>query len=246
MSGTLIHKASDLVTRDQLRAFAPPAGTATWRPIAHTDLIIAIERELGMRRLAIKREQFAVQHHGARLFAVLDLADERSNDFTAAMGIRHANDRSMAVEIAVGVRVFVCDNLAFSGDLIALRRKHTARFELAHEIRLALDRYERHLTKLHGDIEHLKAQALADVEAKAFIVDAFRREILPVRCFKPVCSDYFHPTDDMTDVVPRTRWGLHNAFTRAIRDLPAIPAFRATTFLGKFFGLAGAKNGGAA
>jgi hypothetical protein len=237
MSGTLIHNASDLVTRDQLRTFAPPAATATWRPIAHTDLITAIERELGMRRLAIKREQFAVQHHGARLFAILDLADERSEDFTAAMGIRHANDRSMAVEIAVGVRVFVCDNLAFSGDLIALRRKHTARFELSQEIRLALDRYDQHLTALHGDIDRLKDEGLSDIEAKAVIVDAFRREILPVRCFKPVCSDYFHPTDDMIDVAPRTRWGLHNAFTRAIRDLPPIPAFRATTSLGKFLGL---------
>jgi hypothetical protein len=233
MSGTLIHKKSHLVTRAELRTFAPPAATATWRPIAHADLIDAIEQRLGQRALAIKREQFAVQRHGARLFAVLDLAEQRSDDFAAAMGIRHSNDRSMAVEIAVGVRVFVCDNLAFSGDLIALKRKHTTRFDLAAEITRALDRYESHLTALHTKIDDLKETPLTDAEAKTSIVDAFRKELLPVRLFKPVCADYFHPSDDMTDVLPRTRWALHNAFTRAIRELPPVQAFRTTTGLVK-------------
>jgi hypothetical protein len=41
----------------------------------------------------------------------------------------------------------------------------------------------------------------------------------------------------MTDVAPRTVWGLHNAFTRAIRQMAPAPAFQATTRLGKFFGL---------
>jgi hypothetical protein len=245
MSGTLVHKQSDLVTRTQLRSFIPPAATATWRPIAHTDLIEAIERELGQRHLAIKQEQFAVQRHGARLFAVLDLAEQRSDDFAAAMGIRHSNDRSMAVEIAVGVRVFVCDNLAFSGDLIALRRKHTARLDLAAEISLALDRYQHQLTTLHTKIDDLKALALTEPQAKTLILDAFRKEIVPVRFLKPICSDYFRPTEDMTDVIPRTRWALHNAFTRAIRELPPVPAFRATTDLGRFFGLSAKATEGA-
>lgn len=237
MSGTLVHKQSDLVTRSQLRSFIPPEATATWRPIAHADLIEAIDRELEQRNVAIKREQFAVQRQGARLFAVLDLAEQRSDDFTAAMGIRHSNDRSMAVEIAVGVRVFVCDNLAFSGDLIALRRKHTARLDLAAEISLALDRYEHQLTTLHTKIDDLKSLALSDTDAKTLILDAFREEIVPVRFLKPVCSDYFRPTEGMTDVMPRTWWALHNAFTRAIREFPPVPAFRATTALGRFFGL---------
>ena len=37
MSGTLIHKQSDLVTRTELRSFIPPAATATWRPIVSMD-----------------------------------------------------------------------------------------------------------------------------------------------------------------------------------------------------------------
>jgi hypothetical protein len=65
-------------------------------------------------------------------------------------------------------------------------------------------------------------------------VDAFRQEILPIRYFKPVTDIYHNPAVDMTDVLPRTRWGLHNAFTRCVRQMAPAPAFAATTALGQF------------
>ena len=141
------------------------------------------------------------------LFAVLDLSIERSGEFCASLGIRTANDRSLALEIAVGVKVFVCDNLAFSGDLIALRRKHTARFDLNSDIARAVDRYQAHLLVLHGQIVASQQTPLSDVAAKALIVDAFRQEILPIRYFKPVTDLYYNPAPDMTDVLPRNPLG---------------------------------------
>jgi hypothetical protein len=135
------------------------------------------------------------------------------------------------------VRVFVCDNLVFSGDLIALRRKHTARFDLNADISRAVDRYQAHLLTLQQQIVGIQGTSLSDLEAKALIVDAFRQEILPIRFFKPVSETYCDPAPDMTDVLPRTLWGLHNAFTRSVRQMAPAPAFEATTALGAFFGL---------
>lgn len=237
MTGTLSHTRSQLVTRDELMAIPPPEGTATWRPIAHGDLITAVERQLRARGIEVLAEKYAVQREGARLFAVLDLTLERTEECCAAMGIRTANDRSMALEIAVGVKVFVCDNLAFSGDLIALRRKHTAGFDLDADIARAMGRYEAHLLRLQGSIAALQERPLGDEEAKALLFEVFRREILPVRHFKPVAETYFNPRPEMTDVKPRTLWGLHNACARAVRQMAPAPAFQATIALGKFFGL---------
>ena len=62
-------------------------------------------------------------------------------------------------------------------------------------------------------------------------------EILPIRYFKQVAQSFFSPAAEMTDVQPRTMWALHNAFTRAVRQMAPAPAFEATTALGKFFGL---------
>jgi len=237
MNGTLSHANSQLVTREQLLTIAPPSSTATWRPIAHADLITALDRQLLVRGISIQSERFAIQREGARLFAVLDLSLTGSREFCASLGLRTTNDRSLALEIAVGVKVFVCDNLAFSGDLIALRRKHTARFDLNADISRAVDRYQAHLLTLQQQIAGIQETALSDLHAKALIVDAFRQEILPIRYFKPVTETYCSPSPDMTDVLPRTLWGLHNAFTRAVRQMAPAPAFEATTALGGFFGL---------
>lgn len=237
MHGTLISKNSRLVPRGALASIPTPAATATWRPIAHAELVDAIEQELEKRGLAIRTEQYAIQRDGARLFGVMDLSREMSRELRASLGLRTSNDKSMAVEIAVGVKVLVCDNLAFSGDLIALRRKHTSGFDLASEIERALDRYEEHLKVFHGKIDELKDSHLLDADAKAIIFDAFREKILPLRFFPGVSQTYFHPTPEMTDVLPRTRWGLMNAFTRSIREMAPAPAFRATTRLGRLFGL---------
>ena len=153
------------------------------------------------------------------------------------MGIRTANDRSMALEIACGMRVLVCDNLAFSGDLIALRRKHTAKFDLNADISRAVDRYQAHLLALQRTITAAREDPVTDAEAKCLIFEAFQDGILPLRYFTQVARTYFQPTAEMTDVQPRTMWGLHNAFTRAVRQMAPAPAFEATTELGKFFGL---------
>src|SRR5437867_4823413 len=188
MSGILSHAASQLVTREELLTIPPPHATPTWRPIAHGDLVSAIDRQLLVRGITIRKETFAVQRDGARLFAVLDLSIESSEESCAAMGIRTANDRSMALEIAVGVKVFVCDNLAFSGDLIALRRRHTARFELDADIARAMGRYEAHLLSLQRTIAEVKARELSDPEARSILFELFCREILPLRYFRQVAD----------------------------------------------------------
>lgn len=237
MPAILSHNQSQLVTRADLATIAPPPATSTWKPIAHADLIQAIDRQLMVRDIRITREQFAIQREGARLFAVLDLALAESPETCAAMGIRTANDRSMALEIAVGVRVFVCDNMAFSGDLIALRRKHTAKFNLNADISRAVDRYQAHLTVFNGQLEGLCEKTLSDEAAKVMVFDAFAREVLPLRFFPVVQQAYFG------NGAPRTAWGLHNAFTSAVKQMAPAPAFATTVRLGKFFGLTAPANG---
>jgi len=238
MNGTLSHTQSPLVTRDELLTISPPPATSTWKPIAHADLIQAIDRQLLVRGITIQREQFALQRDGARLFAVLDLAFEQTDEFCAAMGVRNSTDKSLALDIAVGLRVFVCENLAFSGDLIALHRKHTVKFDLNADISRAVDRYQQHLAAFHKQVNELKEERLTELEAKGIIYDVFGRQILPVRLFPAVVAHYAHQA-------PHDEWGLHNVLTTAVKQLAPAPAFQATVNLGRFFhlGVDGRENG---
>lgn len=231
MSGTLVHANSQLVTRAELKLMPPPPATETWKPIAHYDLIEAIDRQLRVRDVEIRAEHFAVHREGARFFGVLDLALGESPETCAAMGVRNSTDKSLSLELAVGVRVFVCDNLCFSGDLIALRRKHTVRFDLMADISKAIDRYQQHLTVLAGQVERLKTDQLSHEQAKAMMFDAVAGEIIPLRLLPVVSTIY------QTYPEPPTAWTLHNIFTTSLKQLAPAPAFAATIRLGKLFGL---------
>ena len=107
-----------------LKLLETPPATDTWTPIPHYDLVVALEGQLRARGISIVKEQFAVQK--AKLFGVIDTDYQITEEGGAAIGIRTANDKSLALQLAIGYRVFICDNMAFHGDLIALRRKHTA------------------------------------------------------------------------------------------------------------------------
>ncbi len=62
-----------------------------------------------------------------------------------------------------------------------------------------------------------------------------RRQCPPTRRSLPRREVAVHGGE--ADCQPRTAWGLHNAFTWAIREMALAPAFAATTKLGRFFGL---------
>ncbi len=135
MSGRLIaHAGAEYIDREGLRMLETPQGTDTWTPIPHYDLVVALEGQLKARNINIVKEQFAVQK--AKLFGVLDTNYQMTEEGGASIGIRTANDKSLALQLAIGYRVFICDNMAFHGDLIALKRKHTANLDLHTEFAL--------------------------------------------------------------------------------------------------------------
>ncbi len=142
MASTLSHRGSRLVTREELLQLDTPTGTHSHRPIPHFELIEAIHSEVEKRALVVKREKYAVQRGDDVLFGTMDLDWMDTGEEAAAIGIRQANDKSMSIQLAIGLRVFVCDNLMFSGDVIALKRRHTSKLDLGKEISEGLDRYQ--------------------------------------------------------------------------------------------------------
>ena len=73
--------------------------------------------------------------------------------------------------------MFVCDNLAFSGDggTVVLRKKHTSRLDLSRVVPPAIDAYLEKAGLFKLDIERMKNVELTDGRAKELIFDAFAR-----------------------------------------------------------------------
>jgi hypothetical protein len=229
MSGKLLaHCGASFIDREGLKTLETPEATDSWTPIPHYDLVQALEGQLKARGINIVKEQFAVQK--AKLFGVLDTDWQTTEEGGAAIGIRTSNDKSLALQLAVGYRVFVCDNMSFAGDLIALKRKHTGNLDLHKEFAEGITRYVRDYRRLQDDITVWKETPVTPEKAKTLIYDIFLQKIVPTRLFHPVIGTY-----QATMHQGQNLWTLANAVTRHIQKLKPAPAFSATVKLGKFF-----------
>jgi hypothetical protein len=119
--------------------------------------------------------------------------------------------------------------MAFHGDLIALKRKHTANLDLHTEFATGIGRYVQGYQKLRENIDWWKERTVSKERGKQLIYDFFSQKIVPVRLFHPVCTVWQRQEE------PKTFWQLHNVLTGHIKLLKPAPAFTASLKLSRFF-----------
>ncbi len=234
----------EIVTREALARFEPPTGTSTWRPVAHAELVGTILDQLEAFGLRATREQYAVGKSGLALFGALDLVNGWQHAERAmALGFRHSNDKALAVQLVGGARVFVCDNLALSGETIALR-KHSRGLQLAALIHDGLGRFLDAFKRFDAAVIEAEGHTITDDEAKVRLFDLRYDGVLPVSIYDEAATNYFRAAAlGYPDSQPRTTWGLHNACTRAVKALAPTSQYRILSGIGRAFGLgAGSEN----
>jgi hypothetical protein len=229
------HSGANKVSREALAHCVTPLATATHQPVPHAFLVDVIEETLHKRGLEIARQEYAIQTEGQKLFATFVLKSALRNDYSFALGLRSGNDKSMAVQMVAGANVFVCDNMALSGQLTTLCRKHTSGLDVRAEIAGGVNRAQERFALLADGIDRLKAHSLAgkDVVAKSVILDAALEGIIPLRLLPDVAKHYFEPIHD--EFRERNLWTLHNAFTEVFKSMRPNLAMQASIDLGAMF-----------
>jgi hypothetical protein len=242
MSGTLIVHAGGIKrTRDELREIPTPGRTETWTPVPHYDLATTLAGSLGDAGILVEREQYAtLGRDAAKLFGVLDLRipSFAADDYRMAVGVTASNDKSMAIRVIAAARVFVCDNLAFSGSggAVMLRKVHSAKLDIAREMPGVVDRFLEKSEQFRVSIDEMKASEISDDRAKHLLHDAFAaRPILPIRLFPRVSDLYFNDGTQQERFPGRTMWALNNAFTEAAKSLRPGPQSQYGQRIGQFF-----------
>ena len=231
-TATLIPEAG-FITRQQLAAVPTPLGTATHRPIPHSEVVEALVETLGLRKIGVAAEQYAVSKDGMNMFGVMEI-DQGMPGARFALGIRNSNSKLFRLSVTVGYRVFVCANLAFSGDFSPVLAKHTKGFSILNAMSVGVDDMMRNFKPMVEGVERWQQTQLSDVSAKMIIYRAFIEGELeaPRHLDKEVHRLYFNPQHE--EFQARTMWSLSNAFTSAFKELEPVPAFRATAKLGDF------------
>lgn len=233
-SALVAHCGAHMVKREDLKTIPVPEGTKTHQPLSHYEIVEVLEEALSFRHLTVVKDEYAVSDDGMKMFGVMDLNNEFDQG-RFSIGLRNSNDKSMRLALTAGYRVFVCDNMAFSGDFTPLLHKHTRNLALRDSISIAVDRIYRGFGRLADRITSMRRFMLSDDDARLLIYRAFvegRVKAMPKHLLPVVHDNYFEP--GLEEFRTRNLWSLSNAFTSAFKQLKPVKHFEVTAKLGSY------------
>ena len=154
MNGLTLHCGAHSVSRDRVLNSVTPDNTDTHYPIAHGELLDRLGNVVSSANMRIKHEAHGLTHGDNRYFGLIELeSDSDAAGHGTVVGIRNSHDKAFSAGLVLGSRVFVCDNLAFSGEVV-LARKHTKNI-LAHGFAGLIERHSKInlSSKSHGLVQ---------------------------------------------------------------------------------------------
>jgi hypothetical protein len=227
MSNLIIHSGAERVTRDELMQVETPLPVDRWYPIPHAEVVHNVERALDTFGVHVVEEEHGMWKDGSRYFAVLQVQNGTPDaaGWNMVIGVRNSHDKSFAAGIALGSHVFVCDNLAFSGE-VSFARKHT-RYIRRDLPGIAMRALGKLFTMKEKQIERHEAytnRLIDDRTAHDVVVRAVDARVIPNAKIAPVLKEWREPSFE--EFQDRTLWSLFNAFTFALKgsaefNLPA-------------------------
>jgi hypothetical protein len=217
----LIHKGGEYCSLDDLRDIPLPQETRTYKPVSHYDLAKNLaEVSSGLLRgYQLEKAQYGLARDGNQMFGIHSYRNGISSSMGLSIGFRNSYDKSMSVGIAIGASVFVCDNLALTGD-IAIMRKHTANVwnDLEELTITTIYRSQHNFTKIVEDAEIMRGRYLSNDDAFRMIGLMYGNDIISPRQIPVVKREWLNPTQP--DFEERNVWSLYNAVTESLKSSP--------------------------
>ncbi len=234
----MLHCGANAVERTDILNAETPQGTATHVPIPHHKLLTEVTDTLRYHDYRIVNEAHAMTNDGNRYFGMLQL-ETNAIDHAIIVGIRNSHDKTFPAAIAAGSGVFVCDNLAFSGE-IKIARRHTL-YILRDLPRVT----HRAVSKLYGfyadqerQVEAFKQHELTDDRARALMVEGVKRGVIGCTHLPKVLAEWETPSHD--EFSQPNVWRLFNAVTEVAKTWSTDQVYKRTQLL---YGLCNAEVG---
>lgn len=214
MNQIMLHRGGWSATLADLAAVPVPEATDSYVPVPYPRLVEEIKIHVPRFDLHIVQEEYALARDGQQMFGVLTCANRKpAAGYSLAIAARSSYDRSVAVGIAAsGVKVTVCDNLAFFGEITA-HRKHTIHVfrDLPDLIYKMLSKVSSMRSRIDAEITAMRVRELPPAHAHHLMVEAIKGNVVPASRLPKVIESWDDPQHE--EFRPRTAWSLFNAFT---------------------------------
>lgn len=213
----ILHCGAHAVPRRELARVQTPTATDTWQPIPHEQYVQQIERELPRHGIKVVQEVHALTHDAGRYFGLMQIQNGCSNpDYTWVLGLRNSHDKTLPAGLVAGSQVFVCDNLAFSGE-VQVSRKHTVNIlrDLPELIGNAIGRLLGRFRDQDRRVERYRECRLGDNDAHDLTIRALDEGVICASRIPDVLHEWREPQHEAFQ--PRTVWSWFNACTETLK-----------------------------
>jgi len=216
----IAHCGANYVERNVLSGMVLPPKTETFVPIGHDYFVDLVEDRLNEKGLKVASTAFALGHEGANMFGMMEVHSKKSADFATVIGLRNSHIKWFAASIACGSGVFVCDNLAFSGE-VTVGRKHTSLIldSLGDVIDDAVGKVIDLSAVQSARYDAYKKRQLTPFEAEYLIVEMLRRGAINTGRVEKVVEQWDTPDHKSFAKTGDSGWRLFNAATESLKGL---------------------------
>jgi len=215
----LMHCGGDHVDLNDLREVPLPEETDSYKPVSHYRLSMNLgDVSQGLLKdYELANTQYGLARKGQQMFAIHSYRKDADDTLGLSIGFRNSYDKSMSVGIAIGASVFVCDNLALTGD-IAIMRKHTTNVwqDLEELIITTIYRSQHNFHRIQEDADNMKSAYLNNDDAFRLIGLLYGKQVLTPRQLPVVKREWMQPKYD--EFQQRNVWSFYNSCTESLKS----------------------------
>jgi len=221
MSNMILHSGGKAVSYKDLGSVPIPTATDSYKPVPYQDVIDHVESRVHkLLDREVSRKQFGLSRKGMQMFGVLtvDMGDSESD---LAIGCRQSYDKSIALGLASGAGVTVCDNLCFDGDSFKVVRKNTKNVweEFQTLCDEAISKAPGFFESIQSDFRVMKAINVEETRGAEIIGVAQYENVLRPQQANIAFRDWKTPRH--REFSARNMWSLYQCFTEALKHGPA-------------------------
>lgn len=236
MNGLILHVDARRVSLEDLKEVPmPEAMGPRHAPIRPVTWVKALQRAATAYDFQVQRLELGANQKKTRLFGVMDLQlpEEYHADRGLTLGFRYSTDQSISNGLVGGNRVFVCDNLALSGDMVLLNKKSTTNLSLVSAFEEGLENFNISRRLFEETIQRSQEKLLSKTLSEALLWQLFSNQVLPKKLMGPV-EETWRSKPEGSGVLGESLWDLHNAGTFALKTEDSVCRWERSNRLGAF------------